>query len=289
MQDLKTKIFLDSADPQETFEVFNLLGFLDGQTTNPTLISKNPEIQKRLQKGEKLKKEEVYNFYKSVIEQITKIIPDGLISIEVYADKNTPAKEMINQAIQMKDWAKNSYIKLPTTKEGIKTAIELVKRGVNVNMTLCFSQEQAAAVHCALNNIVQKEWQVLISPFIGRLDDRGVNGMDLIKNILKMYKDNDSKVKVLAASIRNIDHLLYSIHLECPILTSPFKVLKEWAQLNLILPDENYKYHKEKELSPLPYQELDLHKNWEEFNIYHELTDIGLEKFANDWNSLIGS
>ena len=86
---LKTKIFLDSGNPVETREAIKLLGFLDGQTTNPSLIAKNPELQAKLSAGEKLSSEDVNTFYKSVIEEIHSMIPDGSISIEVYADKNT--------------------------------------------------------------------------------------------------------------------------------------------------------------------------------------------------------
>ena len=94
-RNLKTKIFLDSGDPEETKEVIKLLRFLDGQTTNPTLISKNPAAKVRLDKGDKFTKEEILGFYKEVVKEISNLIPQGSISIEVYSDKNTNSEEML--------------------------------------------------------------------------------------------------------------------------------------------------------------------------------------------------
>ena len=86
---LKTKIFLDSCDPEETKEILSILGFLDGQTTNPTLVAKNPYAKERFLKGDKFTKEEIYDFYKKIITEISGLSPNGYISIEVYADQNT--------------------------------------------------------------------------------------------------------------------------------------------------------------------------------------------------------
>src|SRR5690242_16035960 len=124
----KTKIFLDGGDPEETKQAIKLLGFLDGQTTNPTLISKNPDVQKRLASGQKFSAEELMDFYKEVVIKISKLIPDGSVSIEVYADENTTTSEMLNQAERMTEWIPNAHIKFPATHSGLMAAEEAVKR-----------------------------------------------------------------------------------------------------------------------------------------------------------------
>ncbi|MEK7170516.1 MAG: transaldolase family protein, partial [Patescibacteria group bacterium] len=86
---MRSKIFLDSGDPKETREIISLLGFLDGQTTNPTLIAKNPKAQKRLAEGKKFTSEEIWDFYRGVVGEISGLIPRGSVSIEVYADADT--------------------------------------------------------------------------------------------------------------------------------------------------------------------------------------------------------
>src|SRR3989338_5869704 len=143
---MKTKIFLDSGDPKETKSIFSLLGFLDGQTTNPSLIAKNPQAQARLINGEKFNRDEVYSFYQNVIKEIYQVIPNGSISIEVYADQKITVTEMVKQALIMNSWIPGPHIKLPVTSAGLETAAILIKKNVKVNMTLCFSQQQAAAV-----------------------------------------------------------------------------------------------------------------------------------------------
>ncbi len=281
---LKTRIFVDSGDPNETRELIKLLGFLDGQTTNPTLISKNPEAKARLERGEKFAEEEIFGFYKKVVQEISSLIPQGSVSVEVYADKNTTAEQMLEQGREMFSWIPNAHIKFPTNTEGLKAGEQAIKEGLRVNMTLCFSQEQAAAVYAATRGA--EKGQVFVSPFIGRLDDKGENGIDLIKNIIKMYKNGDGHVEVLAASLRNLDHFLYNLKLGCDIITSPFKILKEWEEKGRPMPDENFSYH-HANLKPIPYDKINLEKNWSQFNISHPLTDIGMEKFSTDWNSLL--
>ena len=140
-QGLKTKIFLDSGDPRETREALSILGFLDGQTTNPSLIAKNPNAA-----GKKFAAAEVLNFYRGVVQEVSSLIPQGSVSIEVYADAATPAEEMLDQATQFFKWIPNAHIKFPTTAEGLKAAELAVADGMRVNMTLVFSQQQAAAV-----------------------------------------------------------------------------------------------------------------------------------------------
>jgi len=283
-QNLKTKIFLDGGDPEETREIMNLLGFLDGQTTNPTLISKNPEARRRIERGEKFTEEEVLRFYRSVVNEISALIPKGSISVEVYADYSTSAEEMLKQGKEMFSWIPNAQIKFPTSKEGLKAAEHAVKEGIQINMTLCFSQEQAAAVYAATRGA--KKGGVYVSPFIGRLDDRGENGMDLIAHIIRMYREGDGHVEVLTASVRNFDHLLYALKLGSDIITTPFKVLKEWGEKGLTMPGNDYVYDN-KGLKPIPYGSMDLMKSWQEYDIRHELTDKGMTQFSADWNKLI--
>lgn len=282
---LKTKIFLDSGDPEETAEVLRLLGFLDGQTTNPTLISKNPQVRKRLAEGKKFTPEEIFDFYHQVIGKIAAKIPEGAISIEVYADSKTPSEKLLAQARKMNTWISNAYIKFPTTCEGIVAARQALKEGIRVNMTLCFSQEQAAAVHSATKDVGAKG-KIFVSPFVGRLDDRGENGMQLIENILKMYREINSPVEVLTSSVRNIGHFLYALHLGSHNITAPFAILKEWVATGKPLPSPDYAYS-EKGLKNIEYKSVNWEKNWDEMDITHELTNQGIARFCQDWGELV--
>lgn len=281
---LKTKIFLDSGDPVETAKILEQLGFLDGQTTNPSLIAKSPDALKRLEAGLKFTQTEVLDFYKSVIEDVAKIIPDASLSIEVYADNKTTAEAMIEQAKIFSTWTPNAQIKFPITSAGLEAAATVVKLGMRVNMTLCFTQNQAAAVYAATAGAIKG--QVYLSPFVGRLDDLGQNGMDLIKNIIKMYETGDGHVEVLAASVRNIDHFMYSLKLGADIITAPSKVLMEWKQLSLTEPKPDYNYNSGN-LRPLDFENIAIDQDWRSYDLYHELTEKGLVKFAADWNSII--
>jgi len=185
----------------------------------------------------------------------------------------------------MFSWIPNAHIKFPTSKEGLKAAEQAIKEGLRVNMTLCFTQDQAAAVYAATRGA--RKGQVFVSPFVGRLDDRGENGMDLIANILKMYRQGDGHVELLTASVRNFDHFLYALKLGSDIITTPFEIMKEWGQKGMALPDDSYAY-KHPELKSMPYKEIDLTKKWQEYDIAHDLTDKGMERFSKDWNDLIG-
>jgi len=184
----------------------------------------------------------------------------------------------------MFSWIPNAHVKFPTSREGLAAAEQAVREGMRVNMTLCFSQEQAAAVYAATRGA--KKGSVFVSPFIGRLDDRGENGMDLIANILRMYRGGDSHVEVLTASVRTLDHLLYAIRLGSDIVTAPFNILKEWEENGLFIPGEDFRYAPAG-LKPIPFKELDLTKDWREFDIRHDLTVKGMERFSADWNALI--
>jgi len=283
-KDLRTRIFLDGGDPDETRKIIGLLGFLDGQTTNPTLISKNPRARQRLEKGEKFTGEEIIGFYRETVKEISKLIPQGSISIEVYSDLSTLAEAMLKQARKMFSWIPNAHIKFPVSREGLKAAEQVVKSGMRVNLTLCFTQDQAAAVYAATKGA--KRGDVFVSPFIGRLDDRGENGMDVISHILKMYRKGDGHIMVLTASVRKLDHLLYALRLGSDIITAPFNVLKEWGEKGLPLPKGDYVYDSAN-LRGIPFKEIDLTKKWETYDIRHELTDKGMERFSADWNALI--
>jgi transaldolase len=278
---MQTQIFLDSGDPKETRAVLDILGFLDGQTTNPSLIAKNPETA-----GKKYGKRELLDFYCGVAREVSNLLPNGSVSVEVYADQSTSAENMLEQARMFNTWIPNAHIKLPTVAEGLKAAEILVKGGVRVNMTLVFSQEQAAAVYAATKGA--QKGQVYLSPFIGRLDDRGENGMDLISNVRKMYEAGDGHVEILAASVRAVDHFLAAMKFGSDIITAPFKVLKQWNDAGQSLPDEDFSY-KPAGLKEIAYKDLSLAQSWQSFDISHELTDKGLEKFARDWNGLISA
>lgn len=286
------KIFLDSGDPEETKKAKSLLGFLDGQTTNPSLVAKNPEVQAYLAKGKKLKEDELLNLYRQMIEQISRDIA-GPISVETYADWDTTADQMLEQAKEMNKWGRNIYIKFPTIPAGIQAANEFVKGGGKVNMTLVFDQTQAAAVYSATLPTFQPAF---VSPFIGRWDDRGFRGLDLVKNIVKMYKDFDNKrnehrqhVEVLAASIRSLDHFYASIFLGADIVTIPMSIIREWIDQERWVPDEKYRIDTQG-LHAIIYQELAYHDDYTQYEIKKEegsLLDEGLAKFVNDWNSLL--
>jgi transaldolase len=283
-ENLKTRIFLDGGDPHETQQIMKLLGFLDGQTTNPTLIAKNPQARKRLEKNDKFTAAEILTFYHFVVRELSALMPQGSISVEVYADASTNADEMLRQGREMYSWIPNAHVKFPTSTEGLKAAGQAVKESMRVNMTLCFSQEQAAAVYAATAGA--RKGTVYVSPFIGRLDDRGENGMDVIAHIIEMYREGDAHVEVLTASVRRLDHLLCALHLGSDIITAPFEVLKAWAEKGLPVPGNDYGYDSGN-LKPIPYRRIRLAGDWREYNISHDLTDKGMEKFSADWNNLI--
>jgi transaldolase len=157
-----------------------------------------------------------------------------------------------------------------------------IAAGIRVNMTLCFSQAQAAAVYAATRG---SKAPVYVSPFIGRLDDKGRNGVDVISNIKRMYAKGDGHVLVLAASIRSVEHLLYTFAAGAELATVPAHVLEQWAQRGFPLPDENFRYNPVGE--PIFYEELDLTQPWQSFNIDHELTRKGIEKFVADYRATL--
>lgn len=283
-QNMRTRLFLDGGDPEETKAVLKRIGFLDGQTTNPSLIAKNPEARKRLEQGNKFSRDEMFTFYRGVINTASSLLPQGSVSIEVYADADTSADDMLKQGKEMFTWVPNAHIKFPTSREGLKAAHAAVKAGLRVNMTLVFTQEQAAAVYAATQGAAKG--QVFLSPFIGRLDDRGENGMDLIANIIRMYGKGDGHMEALTASVRSLDHFLYALSLGSDIITAPFDIIKLWGEKGLPFPGNDFHYDT-KGLKAIPYRELDLSQPWESFDIHHDLTDKGMAKFSADWNALM--
>ncbi len=285
---LKTKILVDGGDPEETLRVKSLIGFVDGQTTNPSLIAKNPEIQQRIVSGHKLSMEEQSEEYKRIVQKISPLVGDAGVSIEVFADLSTTAEQMLTQGEDMFSWIPNAYVKYPCTYEGLRAAKMSVERGIRVNITLCFSQEQAAGTFAATQG---SKAPAYVSPFIGRLDDQGENGMDLIENIQRMYEAGDGHVHVLAASIRSIDQLLACFALGVELVTVPTKVLEAWAAKGMPMPDRNFVYRgidaAGKPLKPIPYKNINLNKSWNAFNLRHDLTRRGIEKFVADFEGTL--
>jgi len=283
-----SKILVDGGDPQETLQIRNLIGYVDGQTTNPTLIAKNPEVRTHVSSGQKFSQQQEIDEYKKIVQAISPVVGDGGVSIEVFADIDTKAEQMLAQGRDMFSWIPNAYIKYPCTHEGLRAAQVSVREGIRVNMTLCFSQEQAAAVYAATKETKEP---VYVSPFVGRLDDQGENGIELVKNLKSMFEAGDGHVHVLAASIRNINHLLGSFALKAELVTAPAKVWQEWAAENFRLPGEQFAYRGvDKAGNPLraiPYKQLDLNRPWESFDIRHDLTTKGIHQFVADYRGTL--
>lgn len=282
-ENLKTKIFLDGSDIEQTNYLLSALGFLDGQTTNPTNFATSPEVKTRLDAGYKFGKDEVYEVYKKRVQQLSGLLPNGSVSIEVYADEKTTAEQMFEQGKEMFSWIKNAHIKFPTTKEGLRAAEMSIAEEMRVNMTLVFSQKQAAAVYAATKGA--KRGDVFISPFIGRLIEKGENGFQLVENIIKMYQQGDGHVEVLSASVRNAEQFTRAIQIGSDIITAYFDAIKNWHEQGMgqflpVTPDDST-------LAPIPYQELNLNAAWSSFDIRHPMTDSGMERFATDWKNII--
>jgi transaldolase len=278
----RTRILVDGGDPEETRAIKDLLGFVDGQTTNPSLIAKNPEIAELVRSGHKLTPQQESDEYRKIVRAISPLVGDAGVSIEVFGDLRTPAEHMYQQGREMFSWIPNAYVKYPCTPEGLKAAERSVREGIRVNITLCFSQEQAAAVYGATRSTQAPAY---VSPFVGRLDDIGQNGVDVVSNIKRMYRGGDGHVLVLAASIRSLAHLLCCFSLEADLVTVPGKILREWAAAGFPQPDATFAYPPKG--SRIEYQELDLAQPWQRFNIEHELTTKGVEKFAADYRATL--
>lgn len=285
---LPSKIFIDGADPKETREADALLkkaGYhgLDGQTTNPTLIAKHAAAS--LPSGEKLTPEKALAFYRKTVEEMSQIVPRGSISIQVIGDPATLTRDaMLTQARDRIRWIPNASIKFPCTTAGLEAAEIFCQEGP-VNITLNFSQEQAAAVYSATRT---HNYPVFVSPFVGRLDDRGESGMDVVASELAMYRGGDHHVEVLTASLRQVKHLLYALRLKSDIISVPFKIFREWADGGFAAPGDDFIYDAQG-LTPIPYREVSLDEDWRSFNLAHDLTQAGLAKFWEDWSALVAS
>ncbi|MEL6125231.1 MAG: fructose-6-phosphate aldolase [Pseudomonadota bacterium] len=192
------KFFVDTAEIDAIAEL-NELGFVDGVTTNPSLIMKSG---------------------RNILE-VTKEICDlvaGPVSAEVTATK---ADEMIAEGRKLAEIAENITVKVPLTWDGLKACRTLSMEGKMVNVTLCFSPNQAL--------LAAKAGATFISPFIGRLDDINLDGMDLIADIRTIYDNYGFDTEILAASIRTVNHVTESAKIGADVITAPPEVLKKLA------------------------------------------------------------
>lgn len=211
------KFFIDTANIAEIREAASL-GILDGVTTNPSLVYKEGK-----------------NFRK-LLDEILEIV-DGPVSAEVIS---TDYNGIMSEARDYADIHENIVVKVPLIKEGLKAVKTLTEENINTNVTLCFSPSQAL--------MAAKAGASYISPFVGRVDDISTSGMDLISQIVQIYRNYQFDTKVLVASIRHPLHLVEAALMGADVCTMPFSVIDKL------------------------------------FN--HPLTDIGLEKFISDWKKL---
>ncbi|HZN01671.1 MAG TPA: fructose-6-phosphate aldolase [Pyrinomonadaceae bacterium] len=191
------KFFLDTANLNEIREAASF-GFADGVTTNPSLIAKEGDVD-----------------FKQHIAAICEIV-QGPVSAEVTSqDKDG----MVREGLEYSKIAPNVVIKCPSTREGLKATRHLADQGIGVNVTLCFSAAQAI--------LAAKAGASFISPFIGRLDDIGENGLQLLQDIVEIYHNYSWKTEVLAASLRHPIHVIEAARLGADIATLPFKVIDQ--------------------------------------------------------------
>jgi len=212
------RIFLDTANTDQIRQAAKL-GIISGVTTNPSLVSK-----------------EGLSDYKAVVKEICSIIP-GPISAEVLVEGIEP---MIEQARQISTWAANIVIKIPATTDGLQVTSSLAKEGIKVNFTLCFSLNQAILGALA--------GATYVSPFVGRLDDAGHNGMELVRDIVDVFTHYQLPTQVIAASLRHPQHCVAAAKARAHIATIPYSVLMQMLR--------------------------------------HPLTDIGVARFLSDWQSV---
>jgi len=278
----KTRILLDSGDPDETVRIRGLLGYLDGQTTNPSLIASNPHVVKYLASGRRFTSHQESEEYRTIVQDISPLVGSAGVSIEVFADSTTSAEHMFEQGREMYAWIDNAYIKYPCTAEGIRAAQMSVASGMRVNMTLCFSQAQAAAVYSATKGTASP---VYVSPFVGHLDGIGKPGIDLVKNIQRMFLQGDGHVLLLAASIRSLEHLVHCLSIDVDMVTVPSSILSQWAIANFSVVGPPIMHTWTGDL--IPYETLDLEQPWELFDLSHALTTQGIERFAHDYEQAL--
>jgi transaldolase len=215
------RLFLDTANIEHIRHGVKL-GVITGVTTNPSLISKEGRVD-----------------YKRHVQEICSIVP-GPVSTEVLSQD---ASAMVTEAREVASWAENVVVKIPASLQGVETTYQLAKEGVKVNFTLCFSVNQAMLAALA--------GATFVSPFVGRLDDIGENGMRLVKEIVAVYKNYPDSIKtqVLAASIRHTQHCIEAAQAGAQIATVPYQVLMQMIQ--------------------------------------HPLTDIGIKRFLDDWSKVM--
>jgi transaldolase len=211
------KFFIDTANIDEIKEAA-ALGILDGVTTNPSLVSKEGKD------------------FRKLLDEILKIV-DGPVSAEVIS---TDYEGILKEGRDLASIHKNIVVKVPLIKEGLKAVKTLTGEGIKVNVTLCFSPTQAI--------LAAKAGATYVSPFVGRLDDISTSGMDLISQIIQIYRNYNYKTQVLVASVRHPLHVVESALIGADVCTIPFDIIKKM------------------------------------FN--HPLTDLGLEKFLSDWKKL---
>jgi transaldolase len=209
------KFFIDTANLDEIREA-NEMGLIDGVTTNPSLVAKEGDVD-----------------FKEHIAKICEIVK-GDVSAEVTA---LDTEGMLREGRELAKIAPNVVVKCPLTLDGLKATRKFTDEGTKVNVTLCFSAAQAL--------LAAKAGAAYISPFIGRLDDIGQNGMQVIADIVQIYGNYGYKTEVLAASIRHPMHIVDAALLGADVATIPFKVIKQLAN--------------------------------------HPLTDKGLDSFLSDW------
>lgn len=188
------KIFLDTANI-EAINMYNDMGVVDGVTTNPTLLSK--------EKGNA----------SEIMREIVKIVK-GPVSLEVLGTKE---EEMLEEAYNLKKYGQNVIVKIPMTANGMKAVRKLKEDGINTNVTLVFSSNQAI--------LAAKAGASYVSPFIGRLDDIGNEGMILIKEIMQIFRNYQFKAEVLVASIRHPIHVIEAGMIGANIVTLPPEIL----------------------------------------------------------------
>ena len=212
------RIFLDTANVDEIREGARM-GAISGVTTNPSLAAKEGIGTS--------------NGYREAILEITELV-NGPISVEVVSQD---AGGMIEEGWGISQWHPNVVVKLPSTQSGFEAMTHLSREGVNINQTLCFSVNQAV--------VGAQTGATFVSPFVGRLDDQGLDGMDLVRDIVDVFAKYPIRTEVLAASIRHPLHCLMAARAGAHIATVPFKVLGQM--------------------------------------IKHPLTDIGVARFNKDW------
>lgn len=184
----------------------------------------------------------------------------------------------------MFSWITNAHVKYPLTRASLAAAQRSVLALMRMNITLNFSAEQAAAVFSATRGA--KKGQVFISPFVGRLDDIGINGMSLVEEVMAIRDQSESEAEVLVASVRNVEHLLWAINLGADITTSPLSVLRKWVDMEMPLPDGNFVYNPEG-LTRVERKVIPVNYPWQEYDIYHPLTEKGQKGFADNWNEIL--